>query len=197
MNTGTPESGYGFWAPGKKNDGAMGWAFMEQKQGNAWIRKTIDRGAWFYDGEADLGLGATFRMAATVLTDDPLFGWVALGGTIEESKKGFLVNPRDGVRNRFSIATTDTRFTIELERDGFASDSDILVDKKLKKITCQVENRTGSSHKTKMIFFTLPGQKVKVSVNGKTVTTNQTSEREQVAMIDVTKPLNKVVVELL
>ncbi|MBE0673511.1 MAG: hypothetical protein IH591_02520 [Bacteroidales bacterium] len=196
MNTGTEESGYGFWAPGKKNDGAMGWAFMEQKQGNAWIRKTIDRGAWFYDGEADLGLGATFRMATTVLTDDPLFGWVALGGTIEESKKGFLVNPRDGVRNRFSIATTDTRFTVELDRDGFASDSDILVDKKLKKITCQVENRTSGAHKTKMVFFTLPGQKVKVSVNGKAVTTKQTSEREQVAMIDVTKPLNKVVVEL-
>ena len=28
MNSGTPESNYGFWFPGKENDGAAGWQFM-------------------------------------------------------------------------------------------------------------------------------------------------------------------------
>ncbi|HMT68381.1 MAG TPA: DUF5695 domain-containing protein, partial [Bacteroidales bacterium] len=101
MNTGTPESGYGYWFPGKHNDGAMGWAFMESKRGNAWIRKEIDRGAWFYDGEADLGNGAIFRTAQTVLADDPLFGWFAYGGTLRSTGKSFAVEPRDGVRARF------------------------------------------------------------------------------------------------
>lgn len=196
MNTGTPESDYGYWAPGKKNDGAMGWAFTEAKQANAWIRKTVDRGAWFYDGEADLGLGATFRMAATVLTDDPLFGWIALGGTIKETKKAFLINPRDGVRNRFAIATTDTRFTVELDRDGFASDADIEVDRKLKKITFQIENRTANSHTTKLYFFTLPGQNIVVKNNGKSVNVKRTGEREMVAELDIVGSQHTIVVQM-
>jgi hypothetical protein len=196
MNTGTPESDYGYWAPGMKNDGAMGWAFTEAKQANAWIRKTVDRGAWFYDGEADLGLGATFRMAATVLTDDPLFGWVALGGTIRETKKEFLINPRDGVRNRFVIATSDTRFTAELDRDGFSREEDIRVDKKLKKITFQIENRADNSHTTKLYFFTLPGQSVVVKNNGKPVNVNRTGERELVAELDIVGTQHTVVVQM-
>ena len=31
-----------------------------------------------YDGEADLGNGAAIRIAETVLTDDPVFGWIAM-----------------------------------------------------------------------------------------------------------------------
>jgi hypothetical protein len=195
MNTGTPESDYGFWAPGQKNDGAMGWAFMESKQGNAWIRKTVDRGAWFYDGEADLGLGATFRMAATVLTDDPLFGWVALGGTLRNGLFCYKVNPRDGVRNRFSVATMDERFTIELERDGFSSKGRIKVNKKLHKIAFRVENRTGDSHQTKLSFFTLPGKEINVKVDGKPVELKRIGERELEAVASLGKPVHKVVVE--
>lgn len=197
MNTGTPESDYGFWAPGKKNDGAMGWAFMESKQGNAWIRKTIDRGAWFYDGEADLGLGATFRMAATVLTDDPLFGWTALGGVLNETKKEFLVNPRDGVRNRFSMVTESERFTVEVDRDGFRSDQDIRVNRNLRKITLQLENRTGDSHSTTVRFFTLPGKRVKVKLDGKVLPVRRTAERELEVTAVVGKPYHTLVVEIL
>jgi hypothetical protein len=197
MNTGTPESDYGFWAPGKKNDGAMGWAFMESKQGNAWIRKTIDRGAWFYDGEADLGLGATFRMAATVLTDDPLFGWTALGGVLKETSREFLVNPRDGVRNRFSVVTVSERLTMEVDRDGFSSDHDIRVAKNLRKLTLNLENRSGDNHLTTVRFFTLPGKELKVRLDGKLLPVKRKGERELEVTAVIGKPIHTLVVEVM
>ena len=52
MNTGPPESNYGFWFPGKENDGAAGWQFMSSKYGNAWMGSSypggvrVPRGPW-------------------------------------------------------------------------------------------------------------------------------------------------------
>ena len=167
MNTGTEESGYGYWFPGKEKDGAMGWAFMESKTGRAWIRKDIDRGAWFYDGEADLGNGAIFRTAQTVLTDDPLFGWIAYGGVLKTVKKRLLVEPRDGVRARFSAVTTGPRFTVEMERDGFAEGREISVDNALKRVGFTLENRSGDSHET--LLRITADAKVKLKIDGKRI----------------------------
>lgn len=197
MNTGTAESNYGFWAPGKEKDGAMGWAFMEAKHGNAWIRKEMDRGAWFYDGEADLGNGAIFRMAQTVLNNDPVFGWIAYGGTLRQTNSGFSILPKDGVRNRFAAVTDNQRITFTLNRDGFAKDKEIFADKSMKRFVFEIENRAGNSHKSKLLLFTLSGVKMKVSVNGKSMPTKQTAGREIEALLDITNPLNTVVVELL
>lgn len=177
MNTGTPESNYGFWFPGKKNDGAMGWAFMESKSAQAWIRKTIDRGAWFYDGEADLGNGAIFRTAQTVLSNDPLFGWIAYGGTLKQTPSCYSVLPKDGVRNRFTIVADNQRITITLNRDGFAKEKEITVSKDLKAITMSIDNRVENEHITtvkienhigRIIGLKLDGKKqiLKSSVNG-------------------------------
>ena len=96
MNTGTPESGYDYWL-GKHNDGAMGWAFMESKRGNARIerRLTVEHG--FMTVRLIWATRAIFRTAQTVLADDPLFGWFAYGGTLKY-RKSFAVEPRDGVR---------------------------------------------------------------------------------------------------
>ena len=33
------------------------------------------------------------------------------------------MGPKDGLRNRFSVITTDLRYSIALDRDGFADDS--------------------------------------------------------------------------
>ncbi len=170
MNTGTEESNYGFWSPGKINDGAMGWAFMSSKHGRAWIRKEYDRGAWMYDGEADLGNGAAIRIAETILTDDPIFGWIAYGGILSESGKIFSVIPRDGLRTRFSVITREGRWSIELDRDGFVRDGAIVVDKSLKSMTFEVENRTADSHNSHLTIYA-PGIKElkKVSIDGREV----------------------------
>jgi hypothetical protein len=168
MNTGTAESNYGFWAPGKENDGAMGWAFISAKRGRAWIRKDYDRGAWMYDGEADLGNGAAIRIAETILTNDPLFGWISYGGTLTSGRNTYSVVPRDGLRNRFSIITDKVRAGVVLERDGFLEGKEIVVGSDLKKISFTLENRTGDTHTTRM-KVTAGGKSVRVTVDGKSL----------------------------
>ncbi len=167
MNTGTPESNYGFWFPGKQNDGAMGWAFMEAKHGNAWIRKEMDRGAWIYDGEADLGNGAIFRMAQSILNYDPVFGWIAYGGTFRQTNSGFSILPKDGVRNRFSIVADNQRITITLNRDGFAKEKEIIVSKNLRAISMPIENRSGNEHITSVEIENHTGKKVSLKLDSK------------------------------
>ena len=41
VNSGTAESGYGYWFPGKANDGATGGGFMPEAMGRAWIGKEM------------------------------------------------------------------------------------------------------------------------------------------------------------
>ncbi len=194
MNTGTPESDYGYWFPGKKNDGAMGWAFMESKRGRAWIRKDIDRGAWFYDGEADLGNGAVFRTACTVLTDDPLFGWFAYGGTVKKEGKSFLVEPRDGVRARFSAVTAGPRLTIEMERDGFAAGKEITVSKSLRRVSLILENRSGDAHQSALRLTA--DARVKIRVDGKRVRMSEENNDTKLYLLPVTSDSHEVKVRL-
>ena len=137
MNTGRPETNYGFWYPGPENDGASGWQFQSAKVGSAWMGSsypggvTVPRGPWRYDGEIDLGYGGALRMAATIVTRDPVFGWFAYGGAMTEREEELEINPRDGLRRRFDVVIPDValpfpedirRLKLELGRDGFAAD---------------------------------------------------------------------------
>ncbi|MGD0781779.1 MAG: DUF5695 domain-containing protein [Candidatus Aminicenantales bacterium] len=160
MNTGTPESNFGYWAPGPQNDGAAGWQFMTAKWGRAWIRKDVPRGAWPYDGEIDLGFGAALRMAATIVVRDPVFGWMAYGGALEREGGRLRVVPRDGLRQRFDAVVEAPAsapglsggprraLKIELDRDGFAANAPIVLDTGLKSVSFSIENRTGGGHGT-------------------------------------------------
>ena len=178
VNSGTADSDYGFWAPGIENDGAMGWAFISSKRGRAWIRKDYDRGAWMYDGEADLGNGAAIRIAETILTNDPLFGWMSYGGILTENRRDFAVIPRDGLRNRFSIITENLVLSVRLVRDGFMDNREIVADKGLRKVNFVLENRTADTHKTEMSIFVNPGRTIKVTVDGKVVKADSVSGSE-------------------
>jgi hypothetical protein len=163
MNTGRPDTNFGSWYPGPENDGAAGWQFMSSKIGSAWMGSSypggvnVPRGPWWYDGEIDLGFGGALRMAATVVTCDPVFGWFAYGGRLAEQANQLSINPRDGLRRRLHVVIPDMylpfgedirRLKLELERDGFAADGDISLDKALQKIAFSVENRTANAHKT-------------------------------------------------
>ena len=153
MNTGRPETNYGYWFPGKENDGAAGWQFLTAKYGRAWIRKEMPRGAWHYDGEIDLGYGAGLRTAATVLTCDPIFDWLAYGGALTIDRDSVSIIPRDGLRQRFYAVLAEERLKIELDRDGFASGQRIDTDKNLNKVRFIMENRTGDAHATMLNIF--------------------------------------------
>jgi hypothetical protein len=164
MNTGTADTDYGFWFPGKENDGAAGWQFMSSKVGSAWMGSSypggvqVPRGPWYYDGEIDLGFGGALRMARTLVTEDPLFGWIAYGGTWEEEGDALEVVPRDGLRKRFDVVLPDPRaprqrarrLMIELSRDGFVRGEAVRVDKGLDRISFVLENTTGDSHETEL-----------------------------------------------
>jgi hypothetical protein len=177
VNAGPASSHYGFWFPGKENDGAAGWQFMSAKFGHAWMGADVPRGPWQYDGEIDLGFGGALRMAATVLTHDPIFGWVAYGGVLTETHDSLSIIPRDGLRQRFDAIVGDTdhpagkiqRLKIEFDRDGFAAEQAIRVDKSVRKISFTVENRTGDRHTTGL-WLALPESKHYIlKLNGKRV----------------------------
>jgi len=177
MNAGPPESNYGFWFPGKENDGAAGWQFMSAKYGRAWMGADVPRGPWNYDGEIDLGFGGALRMAATVVTRDPIFEWLAYGGTLTSTKNTLSVVPRDGLRQRFYAILGDPknvrapirRLKIELDRDGFGVGQEIIVDKSLKQIAFTLENRTADAHDTGLWLSVPVGTSYLVLQNGSQV----------------------------
>lgn len=196
MNTGTAESDYGFWAPGEQNDGAMGWAFMSAKRGRAWIRKEYDRGAWMYDGEADLGNGAAIRMAETILTNDPLFGWFSYGGTMKQDKRGFAIVPRDGLRSRFSVITDRQRVSLGFARDGFAADSEIVVAGNLGRISGTVENRTSTRHKSEFTVYAPGISSVAVTLDGKGIKPVSVKNSVYTYSLDITGKLHNLAVSV-
>jgi len=55
VNSGTAQSGYGYWYPGPENDGATGGGLVPEAWGRGWIGKQMPRGAWYYSAEADVG----------------------------------------------------------------------------------------------------------------------------------------------
>jgi hypothetical protein len=156
MNTGTPESNYGYWYPGPENDGASGWAITPEKYGPTWLLKPNKRGAWFYDGEIELGYAGALRMAATVLADDPLFGRIALGGDLREEEGWSEIIPRDGLRSRFYYVGAQRRITITCEWDGFAADQPLRLRADGKEIRFSLENRGPQPHKTRVTITGLP-----------------------------------------
>ena len=165
MNTGTAESNYGYWYQGKENDGAIGWTFNSGKGQTRFSNgkyRYVPHGVQPYDGEADLGNCAAIRMAETILTDDPLFGWFCYGGKLEEDSRSFFIIPRDGIRSRFSVIAGKRRIGIEFRRDGFLKENIITVDRSLRTIRFKVENRTGDIHNTHMEIITIPGNSVEV-----------------------------------
>lgn len=171
MNTGTADSNYGFWYPGKENDGASGWAFKPQQYGNTWIQKPQGRGPWFYDGEIDLGYSGALRMAATVVTTDSIFGNVAYGGKLAPNSPHYdLVIPKDGLRKRLFWRKDGLSFDLILERDGFRKDDYIRVDEQASQLSFNLENRSGDRHHTTIQVDGLSGN-YQLKVDGKKVQT--------------------------
>ncbi|HUM04395.1 MAG TPA: DUF5695 domain-containing protein [Terriglobales bacterium] len=182
MNTGPAQSGFGYWFPGNEKDGAAGWEFMPAKYGYAWMGTEVPRGPWFYDGEIDLGYGGALRMASTILTKDPVFGWVAYGGVLTEDGDNLWITPRDGLRQRFAAIVEDVsghdpeprRLKIELDGDGFAANQPILANKQLNRIAFNVENRSSRRHTTTIRMATPSGLRYELRHNGNPVDSRET-----------------------
>jgi hypothetical protein len=167
VNSGTAESGYGYWFPSKNNDGATGGGFMPEPMGRAWIGKQMARGAWYYSAEEDVSYCAALRTHATILTRDPVFGEFAYGGVVTRSASSASVVPRDGLRVRFHVIRDDQRLHLELDHDGFAKEQPIVVSDTLDRIQFVLENRTGGAHSTGLSIAGLPSGTYTVTVDGR------------------------------
>jgi len=166
VNCGTPESNYGYWYPGKGNDGAAGWAFKPEKYGTTWIRKDLGRGPWFYDGEIDHGLSGGVNAACTVVIEDPIFGLFAYGGSLTTEGNRVSVICRDGVRQRLHFIRGNIRFHMSLISDGFAKGVPVEFFDDIRTIKCSIENRGTNKHTTEMTLLGLPSGSYTVSADG-------------------------------
>ena len=166
LNSGTPESNYGYWYPGQANDGGASGGFEPAALGRAWLGNKQVHGAWWYDGEIDLGFSGALRSAATVVSDDPLFGLIAYGGSLKHVGGSVEVIPRDGLRTRLYIVRGTSRAQLTLDRDGFAKDQPVTFDDSFKQIDFQLENRGGGAHDAVLHLRGMPAGTYRVSVNG-------------------------------
>jgi Family of unknown function (DUF5695) len=146
VNSGTPESNYGYWYPGKANDGAAGGGFEPAPFGNTWLQQPHHRGSWYYACEIDLGYSGALRSAATVLADDPLFGRFCYGGDWRKTSAGLEVIPKDGVRRRFYTRLDNGNVSLALDRDHFAAAQPIVLKPDLTEIRFELETDNSAAH---------------------------------------------------
>ncbi len=170
LNSGTPESNYGYWYPGKDNNGGAGGGFEPRPWGRAWLgNKEMGRGSWWYDGEIDLGFSGALRTAATVVANDPIFGWFAYGGDLTHDGPTTRVVPKDGLRERFYVVDGKNRLQMLLSRDGFAKGDAITFGDDLSEIRFVLENRSADAHSTHLHIRGLPEGTYTISVDGHSV----------------------------
>jgi hypothetical protein len=140
VNSGRAETGYGYWFPASEIDGGAGGGFEPMARARGWLGKWIERGAWYYSAEEDVGYCGAIRTAATVVANDPVFGLVALGGKLEDKGDRIEVVPRDGLRVRFHLmASPERRLHVEFEKGRLAKEKAVVIKRDLSEIILQVE----------------------------------------------------------
>jgi hypothetical protein len=165
MNTGTAETNYGYWYPGLANDGAIGWAFEPQKYVTIWLQGwTLNRGVWYYDGEIDLGLGGALRMARSVVIQDDVFGLFGLGCDASFSAGKYYVVPKDGLREH--LVMNNIGLSMDLDRDTFAKNQNVVVCSSLTSIKFVLENERANAHTTLLSLYGMPSGSYALRING-------------------------------
>ncbi|HXE06763.1 MAG TPA: DUF5695 domain-containing protein [Acidobacteriaceae bacterium] len=195
INSGTAESNYGYWYPGKDNDGGASGGFEPRPWGRAWLgNKEMGRGAWWYDGEIELGFSGALRDAAAVVVDDPIFGRYAYGGVFSRAGAENRVVPHDGLRERLHILTAGQRADLELDRDAFAEGRQIAYTDSLSRIAFTLENHASSPHSTAISLTGVPAGNYRLLVDNKTQSTLATKDGSLTLQAPVSGP--QIAVEL-
>lgn len=150
MNTGTADSSYGYWYPGRGNDGAAGGGFEPAPYGTTWLEQPHHRGAWYYACETDLGYCAALRTAATVLADDPIFGRCCFGGDERTTAGGIEVVPKDGLRQRFHAVLAAGKLQLGLDADRFAAGQPIVLAADCSGVSFVLESDNPAPHPVRL-----------------------------------------------
>ena len=181
MNTGTEQSNFGFWYPGKANDGGTGGGFEPAPYGQTWLGQPHHRGPWYYACETDLGYCGSLRMATTLVSDDPIFGRFCFGGDLGTVGHFIEVSPKDGLRRRFDAVLTRGKVHFSLQTGRFAASQPIRFSEDLSVIDLPIENLAGSPRRASVrlsgplagnfVAASNPGTKITVIPNNDQQTT--------------------------
>lgn len=150
MNTGTPESNYGYWFPGKANDGGAGGGFEPAPFGRTWLGPPHQRGSWIFSCEIDLGYCGALRTAATILADDPIFGRFCFGGDWRPTAGGVEIIPKDGLRKRITTALGSQKLFLRLETDRFAAGRPVTIQTNGSLLSFTVESDNPEAHRAEL-----------------------------------------------
>ena len=154
MNTGTADSNYGFWYPGAQYDGSCGGGFEPSPYNTTWLGgQPMHRGPWYYSAEENLGFCGAVRSAATILSDDPIFGRFCYGG-VWTNDVDIKVTPMDGVRQRFHALIGAGTVHLVLDSDHFTTGQSLEMASDLSQIHLTVETANTLSHSTPLHFST-------------------------------------------
>lgn len=156
MNSGTPESNYGYWFPGIGNDGGAGGGFEPSPFGYTWLDQEHHRGSWYYSCETDLGYCGALRGASTVLADDPVFGLFCYGGDYKEVVNGFEVTMKDGVRRRFHALLGGRKIYLHMDTDHISATRPIFVKEDFSEMHFEIESSTAVDHTVTLTISGLP-----------------------------------------
>jgi hypothetical protein len=187
MNTGTPESNYGFWYPGAVYDGGCGGGFEPAPLRNTWLGgQPMHRGAWYHAAEQEVGFCGAIRGAASALADDPIFGRVAYLGTWQNVTNTNHLIPQDGVRRRFHAMLNTSKLHVILDQDRFAANQPIICTDDQSYTAFQMESDVTSPHNATLHFTVSSNGLYTVSNNyGLITTTNLVAGKEAVITLPV------------
>jgi hypothetical protein len=162
MNTGTRETGFGYWFPGEANDGGTGGGFEPAAYGMTWLGQPHHRGPWYYSCETDLGYCGALRTAATIVADDPVFGRFCFGGELRAAKASLHIVPRDGVRRRLYLRTAGQQIDLELTGARFAKEEPIQWSTEQQEFFFTLETETTTNGEVQLQVAGLPARSYKV-----------------------------------
>jgi hypothetical protein len=168
MNTGTRETGFGYWFPGEANDGGTGGGFEPAAYGMTWLGQPHHRGPWYYSSETDLGYCGALRTAATIVADDPVFGRFCFGGEMRAEKGSLHIVPRDGVRRRLYLRAAGQQIDLELTGARFAKEEPIQWSTERQEFVFTVETETTTGGEVQIRVVGLPRRSHKVICGEKT-----------------------------
>jgi hypothetical protein len=162
MNTGTQETGFGYWFPAGSNDGGTGGGFEPAAYGMTWLGQPHHRGPWYYSSETDLGYCGSVRALATIVADDPVFGRFCFGGDMRDENGSLHIVPRDGVRRRLHLRTEGQQIDFELTGARFAKEQAIQLSLGKHEFVLPLETEPTATGEVQITITGLPGNSYEV-----------------------------------
>ena len=98
---------------------------------------------------------AITRTAATILAQDPLFGWTLYGGNLQDDSKSFRFIPEDGVQRCLYLISDKQRIGLSINRGHWSETVPVSISKNLHVVQATVQ--TGGKS-VELIFERLKGK---------------------------------------